>query len=308
MKPIPSIILALLWGLSLGHALGQDYSNTGSIFELGTSVRAMGMGGAFTAVADDEAAVTYNPAGLVQLESPTFCSLFTRPFGAYSFGALGAADRGWGVRLLLLDSGTLVERDPYCNPTGSFRYTETGWVIAGGVRGRAGFSVGLQAKIYALALPDQGWGASLSPALFYREGPRTYGIVWRNALSTDLRFTGGSSEPWFRDLALGFAWRVGSTLVAVDFTEQLITRGDVACVRMGVESTKFLPLVIRAGTHREGSSFGLSAYWKSFRFDFAYVLHYALPGSYYAALVYHWEGSLVRTLTAPLRWLVARLE
>ena len=66
-------------------ALADDsYVSTASIFELGVSARTLGMGGAFIALADDEAAVFYNPAGLPSLTTTRFSSLFTRPFGAYS--------------------------------------------------------------------------------------------------------------------------------------------------------------------------------------------------------------------------------
>ena len=39
---------------------------------LGSGARALGMGGAFTAVADDATAVSWNPAGLTNLEKPEF--------------------------------------------------------------------------------------------------------------------------------------------------------------------------------------------------------------------------------------------
>ena len=39
----------------------------------GTGARAVGLGGAFIALADDASAVSFNPAGLAQLLSPEFC-------------------------------------------------------------------------------------------------------------------------------------------------------------------------------------------------------------------------------------------
>jgi len=43
---------------------------------MGVSARAMGMGGAFTAVADDSTAVFWNPSGLVQLQRPELSSMY----------------------------------------------------------------------------------------------------------------------------------------------------------------------------------------------------------------------------------------
>ncbi|HEX3135666.1 MAG TPA: hypothetical protein VHX44_19040, partial [Planctomycetota bacterium] len=42
----------------------------GSPIPIGAGARALGMGGAFTAVADDATANTWNPAGMTQLERP----------------------------------------------------------------------------------------------------------------------------------------------------------------------------------------------------------------------------------------------
>ncbi|MFO8034321.1 MAG: hypothetical protein R6U88_04050 [Candidatus Bipolaricaulota bacterium] len=292
------LLLALAMVLVPCGADGESYVNTASLFELGASARALGMGGTFLAVADDAGAVYYNPARLPQVEQATLSSLFTRPHGAYSYGTLSAARRGWGAQLLALDSGPLEERDLYGTPGPAFRHTEAGLLLAGGVQAGGGVSVGLQAKLYSPALPNRGYGASLSPALSFREGPRAYALVWRNALSTDLCFANHHSEPWMRDLAVGFSWRAGSTVYAVDFTERLITRGDMTSVRAGVESRQFDPLILRAGTHREGSSFGASVYWAGLRLDLAYVLHYALPDSYYVSLNYRWEGTLFGALVA----------
>ena len=59
--------------------------------ELGVGARAMGMGGAFIAVADDATAASWNPGGLVQLERPEFSVVGT--YGArqndYSSGSRG---------------------------------------------------------------------------------------------------------------------------------------------------------------------------------------------------------------------------
>lgn len=44
---------------------------------VGSGARAMGMGGAFIAVADDATAASWNPGGLIQLETPEFSAVFS---------------------------------------------------------------------------------------------------------------------------------------------------------------------------------------------------------------------------------------
>lgn len=265
-------------------ALAESYISTASIFELPISARVAGLGGAFIGLADDEAAAFYNPAGLPQLSEPKLASHLTRPFGAFSYGTLGVAGRGFGGYLLLLDSDALEERDLYGNPIGSFRYTEAGLVLGLGQRVGSGFSLGLQVKLYSLAFPTQGFGFSLSPCLLFREGPRSYGIIWRNRIASDIRYNDGHTEPWIPDIAVGIAWRVGDTTYLLDFTENLITRGDLSCLRLGVEYSGYRPLILRAGTNRDWSTLGFSLYWRDLRLDFAYLFHYALPDTFLVSL------------------------
>ncbi len=280
----------------------NSYISTASIFERGVSARTLGLGGAFIALADDEAAVFYNPAGLPQLSKTRISSLYTRPFGAYSYGVLGAGEHGWGEYLLILDSDTLKKRDLYGNATGSFRYTSTGLLLGWGYRATSNFSLGLQVEGYGLAYPTHGFGLAISPAILFQEGPRSYGIIWRNLLSTGTQFSDGHNEPWISDMAVGLAWRFDKVTYCIDFTENLITRGDIRCVRMGVETTYYYPLVLRAGINRDWSSLGLSLYWGNLRLDFAYLLHYALPDTYVVSVSCESTHSLIASLAASLHW------
>jgi len=280
----------------------DSYISTASIFELGVSARSLGMGGTFIALADDEAAVFYNPAGLPQLSKTKYSSLFTRPFDAYSYGVLGAAERGWGGYLSILDSDTLEKRDLYGNPIGNFRYASMGLLLGWDHQLTGNFSLGLQVKGYGLASPTQGFGLALSPSVLFQEGPRSYGIVWRNILNTGTRFSNDHIEPWISDMAVGIAWRFDKVTYCIDFTENLITRGDIRCVRMGCEYTGFDPIVLRAGTNRDWSSMGMSVHWKDLRIDFAYLLHYALPDSYIVSLSYERTSSLTAELVNAIRW------
>lgn len=61
---------ALILGAAV-PALGQgDGGQLGSTLRLGQGARALAMGSAFTAVADDASAVYFNPAGLAQIDAP----------------------------------------------------------------------------------------------------------------------------------------------------------------------------------------------------------------------------------------------
>jgi long-subunit fatty acid transport protein len=64
--------LLILWWFSGSLCLGQEggIDFTSSPNPLGSGARALGMGSAFIAVADDATAASWNPGGLIQLERP----------------------------------------------------------------------------------------------------------------------------------------------------------------------------------------------------------------------------------------------
>ena len=64
-----AVAIAVLWPATTG---AQDLETPVSPTPVGSGARAAGMADAFVAVADDATAASWNPAGLVQLESPEF--------------------------------------------------------------------------------------------------------------------------------------------------------------------------------------------------------------------------------------------
>ncbi|MFC1839601.1 OmpP1/FadL family transporter [Thermodesulfobacteriota bacterium] len=66
-----TVILVILLSCSLSYAqLAQEVDVSGSPNPVGSGARALGMGGAFIGVADDATAASWNPGGLIQLETP----------------------------------------------------------------------------------------------------------------------------------------------------------------------------------------------------------------------------------------------
>ncbi|MCK4404346.1 MAG: PorV/PorQ family protein [candidate division Zixibacteria bacterium] len=75
---ISTILLILTLFCSAALAKTGDGGYAGPFLQLGFGARALGMGGAFVAVADDATGGFFNPAGLVQITKRTFGAFYRR--------------------------------------------------------------------------------------------------------------------------------------------------------------------------------------------------------------------------------------
>lgn len=81
MKNKIFILISLLCLISpIVFAESQDAGDAAAFLKTGQSVRALGMGKAFTAIADDASASYWNPAGLAQLNKKEFMFMYNKPF------------------------------------------------------------------------------------------------------------------------------------------------------------------------------------------------------------------------------------
>src|SRR5208282_3523353 len=80
-------LTAFAW-LALVPAFSQQLTSGADFLQIPSGARGAAMGGAFTAVADDVNALTWNPAGLSMLEYPEFGYLYMLYLGdtGYNFG------------------------------------------------------------------------------------------------------------------------------------------------------------------------------------------------------------------------------
>jgi hypothetical protein len=80
------------------HSAQAAGTKSYQFLKIGTIARSSGMGGAFVAVADDEAALYYNPSGLAGIKQKTFIAgvrLPTSPTGTSSKPTKMATN--WGI-------------------------------------------------------------------------------------------------------------------------------------------------------------------------------------------------------------------
>lgn len=202
---------------------------TGAQFlELEVSSRAMGMGGAFTAVANDISAVYYNPAGLTSLygREAAFTYIAMPADVGYGFGAIGLPLESIGGFLgfsaYALSSGPIVERTyergEYEGTGRTFAYNDFALGVSYGRYLTDRFSVGFTVKFVRESTHDystNGWSADVGT--MYDTGFRGFkiGMVITN-FGPDLKFIQNSYP-------LPINFKFGGSINVIDGVDNVLT-------------------------------------------------------------------------------------
>lgn len=184
------IIPALAWGQAKTGTSGVQF------LELGPSARAVGMGNAFLAIADDASAIYYNPAGLSQLSQREiilthvdFPADITYDFAGLTYPKWGGV---WGLGFYFLNTGDMIERT-YQHPYGTgqtFSAKDYALSISYGRLLTERFSLGATVKYIDELYEEEratSWAADIGT--MYNTGFRNFkiGMVMSN-FGPDLKF------------------------------------------------------------------------------------------------------------------------
>jgi hypothetical protein len=165
----------------VGITLLSLSSRAEPIVEMGSSARAYGMGGALTALADDESAVFYNPAGLASLSRLTISAFYQRAFDVVHHIALTGAARSWGAQLIYIDTGPIESTNEFGNPSGELTQYAATAILVGTAFSLGNLSLGVRGKLFGD--PQQThWGIDLGALVHL--GILRAGIVTENLLGS----------------------------------------------------------------------------------------------------------------------------
>jgi hypothetical protein len=275
-----------------------------TLFDIGSGVRPMGMGGAFVALADDENVVFYNPAGLGFLEELRFGSFYEPRFGA-SFGNLALAGKNLGLGLIFFNLGGIDQRDASDNPVGkgTFTYGSSGTIAAGGMRLadlplRLGLprnlALGLAAKLYQVSSLETGNGSGLAIDL---------GLLWAQELQIGrlplglrlgiaienlglaVTYKSGYTESWPLDLCLGSAATIRDLTLALDLEMRGIIHfgAEYRFNRIGLERFGLGTLALRVGGFMQGGlalTLGFGLQFQNFYLNYAFITYPQAPDTH----------------------------
>ena len=258
-----------------------------AIFEERPShARAWGMGGAFTAVADDSSAIYFNPAGLGQLEMVELSSTYTMLYGEkdleYKLENFALPLGRWGTMAL---SG---------NRYGHRRIIEDTYTLSYGRKfafEKRDIYLGGSAKYLHLEIEDfdkdYDWGGDLGFLTKFLDDKLSLGLFFGNIntphIGEDLpqRYAGGVAYRPYPDLIL-----------AIDYHYEKQEREENDEFRLGVEYHWLKYLFLRTGAANNPSRWmvGWGLRNRSISFDYAYLSHHNLDETHLGTLSFRFGG------------------
>jgi tetratricopeptide (TPR) repeat protein len=284
------LLIALAGLVAATPSLAADDAGTQSPFATGAGNRALGMGGAFVAGADDASALLWNPAGLVGLQRSELQAMqsgdlgvgFTESYAtlaipSWRWGAVGVSFRHFGVdgieqrddRNSLVSDG-LSESDTEFM-VGYARALSPAWHVGAALKLRQQSLAGFNGSGIGMDL-----GVIVHPGMMAAAGPAwldrmTWGITARNLIEPNIRLDVESvADP--ATIGTGIAYRipmrVGDLLTAE--IDVLKTGGVGTRMHLGLEYRMFALAAVRVGINGARMTAGTGLRWRDMTVDYAF--------------------------------------
>jgi hypothetical protein len=299
------------------YSFGAKYA--GEFLNLGVGGRALGMGGAFVAIADDATATYWNPAGLSQISSQELVFMHAETFGSllnhdFISWALPLHDRfqnyTLGFSLMRLGGGDIkvTELPDPNNPISSanrpYVKKEAGhadylltFTFAKETNPKLSFG-GNAKLIYRHIVDNSALGLGIDLGMLY--SPTSYlslGANFKDAVSTLLAYDNGTRETISPSLRTGFGLKKDIKNFSFLFTTEAelnfegrrysaqYWQGDISAdMHYGWEVVYLERVSARLGFDRGNFSAGGGLGFKKFEVDLAFLSHKELDNSYRVSL------------------------
>ncbi len=290
IKIIPVIAAALITVAVLATgAFAGSAGGAAAYLKMGVSARALGMGEAFSAVADDASAAYYNPAGIGTLEKREIHTMHAmlsldRKFDFANYVLPDPARKGvWAFSWTRFGVDEIPETrvdgagNPLLDANGNVRIfsyfsdVENSYSLTFGRKINDKRSYGGSLKMLRHSLFDSsanGFGLDLGGR--YKTNDRTHvGLVFKN-LGASMKWSGGSNVkdtiPVTAVAGVSYQWKP-KVLTALDLEK---TGSEDFKVKFGVEGKVSENIALRAGVNNKKLSIGAGFNSNEWRFDYAF--------------------------------------
>ena len=270
-----------------------------SFLKIGIGARAVAMGNAFVGLSDDQSALYFNPAGLVQLPSQSFITSYNNYLSTIQSGFIGyiypySQKSRMGISINYFNYGSFDKTDEYGVKSGTFGAADFALITTYARKVSSSASLGVNAKFILEKIDDYSSDAlALDLGAFYKpENTRTQiGAVIQNLGYQLKNFSQDHKESLPIEAKIGISHYLQGMplLVAIDAAKPF--DNDIY-FNIGAELLSLKPMFLRAGwssfgkNYKTGSdkdnlagfSFGLGINWKAYKFDYAYSSYADLGG------------------------------
>ena len=284
-----TVLAIALAGCIVASARAADDAGTRSVFATGAGNRALALGSAFGAIADDASALLWNPAGLgiapqgeVQFSQASLGDLGFRE----TFAGVIVPDYRWGAAALTMRQFGVSDidgRDDRNLPTGAFSDRETEIAFGYGRALSEAWSVGVSARVRRQEIAGRsGSGLGADAGLMVRPGLAfgrpsgwmrdvTVGFAAQNLIEPSIRLEAESvADPVTVRTGVAFArpWGAGGTLFTVEFEKPR----DVGLrTHAGLEVCPWSTFALRGGLDGSALTAGMAYRFAAATFDYAFV-------------------------------------
>ena len=229
--------------------------NTGASFlKIGVGARPVGLGSAFTAIANDVTAINWNPGGLSQLMQKQISAMHSQWIVDSNLDYIGFASPlksgVFGGSVIVLSQGEMEGRDENRQQTASFGASDMAVTFSFSrnllLSNKRFIGLGANLKIIQQKIESEqatGVAIDLGALYHFRSLPFTAGLSIQN-LGPQMKFINeGYNLPL--TVATGLGYNIGGVTIALDVKQQIYENQTIVSI-----GTEFLPinsLALRAG-------------------------------------------------------------
>ncbi len=279
-----SCAVALASGPGAALAASDSSGGTESVFALGAGSRALGMGGAFTAVSDDATSLYWNPAGLADLAQTGLTAFHSTLFEGSSYDFFSVCQptvRFGGVGFAFLRVGTdgIHAYDDRSASLGDIDFSQTQMLFSYGrslpFKAPYDLRLGTSIKVVSQRMGDSGAdGVGLDfGALYpvpYLKG-LTVGASFRDTPGAALKLV-EKVEKTPGSMRFGASYRAGfrgGQDAGLFGLEVSLPEKSPAGVSLGGEYVAAKTVALRAGLREGKLTAGVGVRWRNYSFDYS---------------------------------------
>lgn len=271
------ILCSIIFLFSFSGFCAEDGGLAGYFLEQKGGARALGMGRAFVAVADDSSAILWNPAGLSQVKQQEISTMHIQLFEDTRYEFLGytlplSSKLTLGIGGIQLYSSGIEYRDDFNNPYGLFSDQRLAFILGSSFIFSPELFFGLNLKTINHRFDDiNTYGTDVDLGLIYQ--PINFlqiGLNAENIIGSKMERTVGSDKLAFNlKSGLSFNWKEKFIFASdIDFNPYRQIK-----YHFGMEWQITDIFSLRGGYDAGKPTFGLGIKLDNLQFDYSFLAH-----------------------------------